>query len=722
MSTGQDTMRTKTVRLLFGLTIGLSAALLFLQQLLLGRVLLPTFGSVPTVWLVSLVVFQTVLLLAYGFAHMTKALPRAAIAFLYIALIGAAVVQHWQMPSLASFNASHDINALSVIVALLGLSGGSLFLLSSISPFLQRIYANLPQPDAKDPYFLYSASNFGSFAGLLIFPLLLEPLFGVKASQTIWYFGAGVFAFLLLACLSFMKADKKEAHKTETVEEEAKPKPLLWLALSFLPSAMSFGATSHLINDIAPMPLLSMVPLALYLLTFVLAFSRKDKFSETLIISQIFLVGFYIFRVVLSGFKPSQMIDILLVLAVFFLSAWRCHRELAKLRPSTNHLTSYYLVLAFGGALGGIVSVFVIPFIIPVPVEFAFFLLLTLVGNWKDDVARLKQANLKGLHILLFAACAVTIGMILLQQHFDVILKYVLPIVLVFALAICVMLPSILAVFAALVMGTVLLILPDNIALQRDFFGVKRVIERKFEDGGTYRLLFHGTTCHGMQSRLPDIKTESNLYYAEGGGIYDVIKTFQPKRFGVIGLGVGSVACQPPKGADIRFFEIDPGVTQIAHDHYTYLKECPAEVVMGDARKTLEKDTHTYDVFLMDAFSSDSIPVHLLTDEAFAIYRQRLAVDGILVVHISNRYLSLRHVLAGAAKTLGWHSALKRFEAPPEDVRKTSSEIVALSPKAENIEKLMALGGWEELSETTPIHWNDDHISIIPILHFGLGK
>lgn len=719
MMQGQDNMRTTAVRLLFGLTIGLAAALLFLQQLLLGRTLLPTFGSVPTVWLVSLVVFQTVLLVAYGMAHVTKILPRIVTALLYGGVIAAAIWQHTHFPTLASFDAPTAINAVSVIIALLGLSGVSLFLLSSISPFLQRIYADLPQPDAKDPYFLYSASNFGSFAGLLIFPLALEPLFGVKASQEIWQAGAALFLVLLLICLGFMRAPQKQA---DGAVEGAAPKPLLWLGLSFLPSAMSFGATSHLINDIAPMPLLSMVPLALYLLTFVLAFSRKDRFGETALITQIFLVGFYIFRVVLSGFKPSQLIDIIIVLTVFFLSAWRCHRELAKLRPATQHLTSYYLMLALGGALGGLVSVFVIPFIIPVPIEFAFILVLTVFATWREDMERLTRPNLKSLHDAMLVVCAITIGLLFLQTEFEAILKYVLPIVLIFSLALCVMLPSALGIYSIVLMGAVLIILPDNVALQRDFFGVKRVIERKFEDGATYRMLFHGTTCHGMQSHLPKITTEPFLYYGEGGGLHDVMKTFTPQRFGVIGLGIGSVACMPPKGASIRFYEIDPGIVELAKDHYTFLKECPAEIIMGDARITLEKDTSTFDVFLMDAFSSDSIPVHLLTREAFEIYRARMAENSVMVVHISNRYLTLRHVVAGAAQTLGWHGAVKRYQTKPGEVKVTSSEYVALSPKAENIEKLMALGGWEPLEETSPLTWTDDHISIIPILHFGIGR
>lgn len=735
----EETLRTRMVRVLFGLTIGLAAALLFWQQLMLGRVLLPIFGSVPTVWLVSLVVFQTVLLAAYGAAHLSASWPRIFAAGLIVLLTLGAIAQHLLAPTAEILANIREINAVSVIAALLGLSGVSLFLLSMISPLMQRIYATLAQPDAADPYFLYAASNFGSFAGLLLFPLLLEPLFGVKLSQHIWYVSAAVFAVLLVTCLIFCSQRTKkiaprdgEAVANPVMQsmtpvginenEGVKPKPLLWLFYSFLPCALSFGATTHLISDIAPLPLLSMVPLALYLLTFVLAFSRKDRFGDDVAVVQVFLIAFYLFREIFTGFKPGQLFDVLLVLATFFTTAWRCHRELARLRPSSKHLTYYYMMLALGGALGGLINVFVIPFILPLPLEFAIFLILSLLPHYRDDLARLKKPDLKTMHALIFILLAVTLVLLAVQYMNDAVARSITPVALILSLMLATMLPSVLAAGATLMIIVMLLVVPETIALQRDFFGVKRVVDRTLEDHIVYRTLLHGTTSHGMQQRSPKISTQPLLYYTAGGGLYDVMTTLRPQRFGVVGLGMGAVSCMPPKGAEVRFYEIDSGVETLARKYFTFLDECPADVVIGDARMTLAKDDRQYDVLLLDAFSSDSIPVHLLTEEMFAGYKQHIAPHGVLITHISNRYLNLRHVIAGAAKALGWRGALKTFTPPEDAYNKTASEFAILSPDAEVVDRFLKMEGWKPIEDVEPLRWTDDHISIIPILNFGFGK
>ncbi len=719
-TTSQSLGRTNLVRVIFGLTMGLAAALLFWQQLMLGRIMLPTFGSVPTVWLVSLVVFQTVLLAAYAAAHIIRQWPAWVTLLLSAVLVAGATAQHVLYPTVTSLGAVTAINAHSVITVLMGLSGVSLFLLSLISPMLQNLYASLPQPDAKDPYFLYGASNFGSFAGLLLFPLLLEPLFGVSISQTIWFWGAGGFVVLLAAC--FMLCTKPIAIQHALQEQEVKPQYLKWLFYSFMPCALSFGATNHLISDIAPLPLLSMVPLALYLLTFVLAFSRKDRFSDDLVVAQIFLIAFYVFRELYTGFKPSHIFDIALILAAFFLTAWRCHRRLATLRPSAQHLTGYYLTLALGGALGGMFNVFVVPFILPLPLEFVLFLLITLLPNWKDDLARLKLVNLKKLHILIFITLVAAFILLAMQNLRSDIIMNLTPVVLVVALMLSTMLPSVLAVSAVVMIGIVLLVLPQPLAMQRDFFGVKRVMDRTFEDGFVYRTLLHGTTSHGMQQRTPSVTTDAHLYYTKGSGLDDVVEYMKPQHVGIVGLGMGAVACMPPKSASIRYFEIDKGVEELAKQYFTFLHDCPAQIVIGDARMTLASDKNYYDMLLLDAFSSDAIPVHLLTHEMFKIYEQRLDKTGALVLHISNRYLNLRHVAAGAAKQMRMHGAVKYYVPDESIANKTASEYAVLSKDQALIKHLIDENGWTSLDDVSPLPWTDDHISIIPILNFGLSK
>lgn len=706
------------MRLLFGVTISLAAGLLFWQQLMLGRVLLPQFGSVPTVWLVSLAVFQLLLLGAYAFAHGLRRLPKILIFVPLGALLAASVWQYLAFPDLKALGLSLTNDAPSVTLALLGLAGFSLFLLSMMSPLLQRLYSRLPQPDANDPYFFYSASNFGSFAGLLLFPLLLEPLWGLRFSQNVWLGAGGLFILLLLTCLAVSLTAPREQKSSQASSPASGGRKWLWAFYAFLPAALSFGATSHLINDIAPVPLLSMVPLALYLLTYVLAFSRRSFGAEWLALLQPFLVAFYVYREILSGFKPSQLFDILLVLAVFFLTAWRCHRRLAELRPETGNLTTYYLMIALGGALGGVLNVAVIPFIFAIPVEFVLFLILSLLGGWQADFEKLQDGKMRPL-LIVMALTAIAAAASIIFSANEIVSRFIFPVAVLLALAIFTLLPNLLAALAAVLVGLTLIITPPYVALQRDFFGVKRVQDKKLEDGNVYRMLFHGTTCHGIQRREPQVTVEPLLYYAPGGGFHDAVDTFHPKHFGVIGLGMGGVACISGKGTEVRFFEIDPGMVQLARDDFTFLKDCPSDVVLGDARLTLAEDKHIYDLFLIDAFSSDSIPVHLLTSEAFDIYRDRLGKDGVLVVHISNRFLDLRPVVAGAAQKLGWKGAVKYND--PDHARFTTapSEYVALSADPEKIEKLLKKGGWKRLEDIAPLPWTDDHILLIPILHFG---
>lgn len=711
------------VRLLFGLTMGLGAALLFWQQLMLGRILLPTFGSVPTVWLVSLVVFQTVLLAAYAFVHISRTWPKWFVSSFVLIAAGLAGAQFYVVPNISALGTVNEISAASVITALMGLSGTSLFVLSLISPMLQSIYAGLPQPDAKDPYFLYSSSNVGSFLGLLAFPIILEPIFGVSMSQTIWFGCAAVFAAMLALCIALSGTAQATVPDAQQHDKLNKKLPYLkWLFYAFMPCALSFGATTHLISDIAPLPLLSMVPLGLYLLTFVLAFSRKDRFTDDIAVIQVFLIAFYVFREVYTSFKPSHLFDILIILAVFFLTAWRCHRELVALRPSPRDLTAFYMTLALGGALGGIFNVFVVPFILPIPIEFTLFLLITLLPNWKDDVARLKLANLKKLHRLIFLLLGVTVLLLACQSFSREMAAMITPVFLVVALMLSTMLPSILAIGSIVIISVGLMFAPAPVALQRDFFGVKRVLDRPFEDGFIYRTLLHGTTSHGMQKRTPDVTTEAYLYYVKGSGLQDVITLLKPQHVGIVGLGMGAIACIPEKTAKKRYFEIDAGVETLARTYFTFLDHCPADVVIGDARMTLAHDTNSYDVLVLDAFSSDAIPVHLLTKEMFQIYQQRLDPHGVLLLHISNRYLSLSHVVAGAAKQLGWQGAIKRF-VPEHDVpNMTVSEYAVMSPDATIIQRLLDDGEWRSLDEVSPLSWTDDHISIVPILNFGFGK
>ncbi len=704
-----DQPHSSTVRLFFGLTIGLGAGLLFWQQLLIGREMLPKFGGVPAVWLVSLAAFQTILLGAYAFAHSLRDLGRGKILALILVLAALAAAQRLLRPELV---APENITPLAVLIALASMAGLSLFLLSMISPLMQGLYARLPQKDAHDPYFFYSASNFGSFAGLLLFPLALEPLFGVKFSEGLWLGCAGLFvACLIIGMLAAKGMPEAKVEKAVSADRSRWPQ---WLFYAFLPSALSFGATAHLINDIAPVPLLSMVPLALYLLTFVVAFGKPAKWQEAVVGAQAFLVAFYIYRLVGSDLKPTQALDLVIVLIVFFVTALKFHRMLAASRPPSSDLTFYYLIVALGGALGAIVNVAVIPFILPLPFEFAIFLLISLLPSWKQDWAKLREARNWKLHLILFFFAAFTIFCTWEQASDDRIKFITLPF-LVMTLVLASMRPAVLAFLSAIFIVLSVCQLPHTLVIQRDFFGVKRILEGEYPNGKTYRALYHGTTFHGGQQRTPEISTEPLFYYGKGSGFYDVVQTKQAKRIGIIGMGAASNACLPLKDFHVHFFEIDPGMADLARKYFTFLDTCPPDITLGDGRLMLEKDTGQYDMIMLDAFSSDTIPVHLLTREAFDIYRQHLAENGLITVHISNRYLDLRPVVAAAAARFGWQAAQKFYIPPDGTSEQVGSEYTALSPDPALINRLVTERGWLPL-DIKPLPWTDDKLSLVPLI------
>ncbi len=710
----------KGVRFFFGLAIGLGAALLFWQQLMLGRMLLPVFGGVPAVWLTSLAFFQSVLLTGYALAHLARRLRGRAVLVLVAALALAAALQMALAPGIAEPSA---LSPLPVMGALAGLAGFSLLLLSMLSPVLQGLYARLPQPDAHDPYFLYAASNFGSFAGLLAFPLLIEPFGGLMMSQKLWWAGFGVF-LCLLAAVGYEGAKVRRfegaREKRETQPRAHEPSHLQtfqWLFLSFLPSALSFGATAHLVNDIAPVPLFSMVPLALYLLTFVIAFARKASWAKIIIDAQPVLAALYIYRLIATDFRPGAVADLVLVLAVFFATALSCHGALAARRPEAGKLTYFYLIVALGGALGALVNLLVIPFILPLPLEFAIFVAVALVMHLPRDVANLRQGKWRKLAVLLFFAAVLGL-LVVAGKYFDpTIVDGILPFVLLIVMGCLSITPGILALFSVVAVVTGLGALPPLLAVQRDFFGVKRVVQRELADGQDYRLLVHGTTTHGMQRRTPaPPSTEALLYYGKEGGLDDVIAARRPARIAAVGLGTGNAACMAGDG--VHFFEIDPGIVDLAARYFTYLKECPPRgMAIGDARLTLARDTGVYDLLLIDAFSSDAIPVHLLTKEAFEIYKSRLAPDGLLLLHLSNRYLDLYPVALGAAEGLGWKFARKRSRPDPGNPGLTPSDYALLSPDSAFVDKMIKkIPGWRGPAGMTPVFWTDDKLSLVPVM------
>jgi hypothetical protein len=348
------------------------------------------------------------------------------------------------------------------------------------------------------------------------------------------------------------------------------------------------------------------------------------------------------------------------------------------------------------------------------PFEFALFLLISLLPSLKTDLGKLRDRHSIKLHLIIALLAIGTVVAAILQAGDDR-LKYISLPLLVSTLVALNLRPALLALLSAVLIVISVSQMPHTVALQRDFFGVKRIVEGPYDDGRIYRTLYHGTTFHGGQQMAPVMSTAPLFYYGKGSGFYDGEEIRQPQRVAIVGMGAASNACLRQPGASFTFFEIDPGMIDLAKKYFTFLKECPSEIVAGDGRLTLAKDPSRYDMLLIDAFSSDAIPVHLLTREAFAIYHQHLTDNALLLIHISNRYLDLRPVVAAGGEGEGMLVAHKFFHPDPEKVELAPSEYMAMSRDPAVINRLIHERDWQPYNAEVLL-WTDDKLSLVPVL------
>ena len=616
---------------MFAGLVGLGALLLFVVQLLLGKLLLPWFGGASAVWTTCLVFYQLCLLAGYAWAHGLAQLAPRRQRDLHLALVAAAATLllwrafAWPSPitpgvRLGPPELEHPIPA---ILGVLGATIGLPFVaLAATSPLLQAWLARLRPGES--PVRLYALSNAGSLIGLLGFPLALEPLFDLRTQGWLW---AGAFAGYALGVgwLGLRVGRSSEAAST-AVEKPTDPEPphgmgepRLWLALAFFPSLLLAAVTSHLTQEVAPIPLLWMLPLALYLLSFVLTFARPDARQRGLGVALAVAAGLGLAGL-FGSLELRSMPRIALWSVVLFVYGLAGHGELARLRPQASRLTGYYLVIAGGGALGGLFAALV------APVVFS--------GYWE-------------LHVALLLGPA-TLAWATRQRH---VLVAVALVVLAVALAWDV---------ARDAKGVVL--------AERGFYGVLRVVRDEAGQPDEKLRLLNGRISHGMQLTAPARRDVPTTYYGPRSGVGLAIRRHpkrlagRPLRVGVIGLGVGTLAAWSRPGDSFRFYELDPQVAQLSRGGaplFSFLRDARGQVTLslGDGRLALESEPpQAYDVLVVDAFSSDAVPVHLLTREAFLAYLRHLAEAGVLAVHVTNRHLDLRQVVRGVASELGLKS------------------------------------------------------------------
>ena len=735
-------------RWLFVLTIFTGSFLLFLVQPMVARMALPRLGGAPAVWNSAMLVYQALLLAGYAYAHrLSREAPRRQ-ASVHLAILIAAAL--WLPISLASFSIPADGSPIFWVPWLLLASIGPLFFaVAAQAPLMQRWFGLAGNQG--EPYALYAASNLGSFGGLIAYPLLVEPNMPIKAQTWLW---SGLYALLFLLVLVCARAiwrGRNGVSDGGVVSESAPPviwrQRLYWIALAAVPSGLMLSTTSHLTTDLMAMPLIWVIPLGLYLLSFTVAFANNRLLAD--IFSRfapfvLLLGGASIFMLwgtaVFTGLGVS--ITLLFVLAVSL------HAEMYRTRPDASQLTEFYLMMSVGGVIGGFFCAIVAPLLFNWTWEHPILLLAAALLLPQIRLFSLGEEEVFGkfgwtLATLSMALIALGIG-IYIGKNQLVESQQIKTALIAIILIIGVLVTGRRVALAIVLAGAMLanggwsnLTLSLNDTRMRSYFGTYTINQ---SSDASVRWLSHGTTMHGMQ--LLDQPTLPISYYGKSSGVGIATRRaeelFGPRAaIGVVGLGTGTLACYKKPGQDWHFFEIDPLMVEIARDRkiFSFLEKSAPDTKMhvGDARLTLaEQSRSSFDLLAIDAFSSDSIPLHLLTKEAFAIYRRALKPNGILLVHISNRYIDLNPVIAAEAAAGKWSAAL-RFDSPPVGAVNQGmrpSQWIAMSPDPGKLAQLTGFvydrrpayyypDRWVKLKPPrSDDRWTDDYASVLPYVSF----
>ncbi|NVN87469.1 MAG: fused MFS/spermidine synthase [Rhodopseudomonas sp.] len=667
--------RNRLILVIYTAAIFTSALLLFSVQPLFTKMVLPRLGGSPAVWSVAMVFFQSLLLAGYAYAHyLTQIRNRAVpvvihLVLLVIALLGLplSIAGGWGTPP-ASGYAFWLLGLFAVSIGL------PFFALAANNPLLQAWFVRTGHPQGPDPYFLYASSNIGSFLALLSYPVLLEPMLTLRAQNLVWTGGYGLLILLIAGCGVLLLRSPVVVTPQPRADDFAAAPPSLataarWVFLAAVPSGLLIAVTAHISTDVAAAPLLWVLPLSLYLLTWVLVFQSRPLLPHKwMLAAQPVAIAVVIVLLAYTG-----VTKLLLLLGghllAFFVIAMACHGELARTRPAAKYLTGFYVALSFGGMVGGLFAGLIAPYTFSWIAEYPLLLALAVVcrPTGEEGYPRFTKWYWPSLAVLAIAviAPAFTTGKIFswIDSNRVLVIGDVAVLAAFAALALGV---NRWKVFATVVLAlTLTRIYPSDdgrVETVRSFFGVHKIV---VTPNGQYHVLMHGTTIHGAQKMQNDDGTpvtgrpEPISYYYKDGGIGQGIAAIRerkggPIRVAVIGLGSGSLTCASQPGESWKFFEIDQSMVDTARDpkYFTFVSKCAPDLqpVMGDARLTFAHEPDgVYDLIIVDAYSSDAIPIHLATREAMAIYKSKLAPQGAVLMHVSNRHLELASVVVGIA-------------------------------------------------------------------------
>jgi spermidine synthase len=719
----------------------LSAFLLFWIQPLFARLLLPRFGGAAAVWNTCLLFYQAVLLLGYGYAHLSsrwlrpsrQTLLHLLVLLLPLPFLPIAMAAGWMPPG--------DANPIPWLLGALAASvAGPVLVLGTSAPLLQRWYSYLGLRLSRDPYPLYAASNLGSMLALLAYPFLLEPTLGLREQGVLWSALYLLLVLLVLACALSVRRASAHAPPEEPAPAAVPlwPAKLQWLMLSFVPASLMYGVTTMLTTDVAAVPLLWVLPLTLYLLTFILAFLKRAFVPHRLLAPAVPVLLMAMLMTFLLNHVHSVRLYavshlIALHLAGFFVSAYVLHRELAERRPAPAHLTGFYLWISFGGVLAGVFNAIAAPLFFDLVLEYP--LALVLAGLLLLPVAAASRPS-RIFVVLVLAGSVAALSYLLAENLRWQGLAGNLPVYLLFALMLAAIRLGFQVARTAVAFTMAAAVLLGQFApgteglmhLERSFFSVHRVLYHARQGMNAYQ---HGTTIHGRQSVSSLRRREPLAYFHPTGPIGQAIGALEAEgrlqRVAVIGLGIGTLAAYAQPGQRWDFYEIDPVVEQIARDErfFTYLKDARGEchVILGDGRLQLAAmEGARYDLIVLDAFSSDSVPVHLLTREAFQLYLRRLTPGGVLAANITNRYVNLAPVLSAVASEMRLSGLLQHetpdiTEAPVPG--KSLSSWVVLARQAGETASVAAGGRWQPLESVPPVRiWTDDYSDILSVLQY----
>jgi hypothetical protein len=724
---------------LFTFVVFANALLLFLVQPMFARLVLPLLGGSPSVWTTCMLFFQSTLLAGYLYVHVSiRLLGERRQAILHAALVclpALALPIHLSASGSAPGNGAPILWLLTTMATSVGLP---FFVVATSAPLLQRWYASSSR-GGRDPYFLYAASNAGSFAALILYPTVVEPNLSLRTQGLLWTGAYAVAATLTVVCAAtlFRKIvpGSNVALQSSTSNDLIRgSRRLGWLALSCVPSSLMLAVTTHLSTDVAAAPLLWIVPLGIYLLTFVIAFSRRGVGAVALSARVLPLTLLPLVIFMITDARPPLNVMLPLHLVTFAALTMQCHGRLAADRPAPYQLTEYYLWIAAGGALGGLFNTLVAPRVFVTVAEYPMAIVAGcfLIAS-REQFRAVLRAPRGLIGPVVAGVIAVAALSIVPRLHLDI--RAVLSMLAV-AAAICFSVSRDHARFAigvgSLFGAVVISVLTASPASarwlysERTFFGVYRL---QLDPTDRFLSMSHGTTVHGRQL-FGALHPEPLTYYYRGspiGNLFAARATAKPMSVGVIGLGVGSLAAYARPGDRWRFYEIDPAVETIARDtrFFHFLDACggTCTVVVGDARLSLQSETARHDILVFDAFSSDAIPMHLLTREAVEIYLSRLAPGGVLAFHISNRHIDLRPVMARLGREYSLSTVMRTDAISPNNREgRASSEWVVMARHRADLGSLLVDPKWVPLVADAEPVWSDDFSNLWTVIRWQSQK